>query len=281
MEKIAAVQTCGGHIEKEKNLAIASDCLLRAAEQGAQILCLPEMFNTPYFCYEENDKYFEFAESIPGPTIEAISAIAKKTQTVIISPIFEKVLKGEYYNTAVVIGPKGEIIGRYRKMSIPYVGGKARGKEKYYFKPGNLGFPVFSTPFDLRIGILICYDRHFPEAARAIALGGADILFVPTCTWGFSQDFWDLELRAHARANSYFVCGVNKAGVDVDGSPDRKHFGASLVINPKGETMARVEDEQNIVLCAEIDIKMVTEERLHLQFFRDRRPDAYGSLVEK
>ena len=116
-------------------------------------------------------------------------------------------------------------IGKYRKMSIPYLIGKGRGKEKYYFKPGNMGFPVFATPFGVNIGILICYDRHFPEAARAVAIGGADILFVPTCTWGFSEEFWELELRAHAIANCFFVCGVNRAGIDVDGSPDREHFG--------------------------------------------------------
>lgn len=280
MVKIAAVQTGGGYQDTNKNVERIISRIQEAAEHGAKILCLPEMFNTLYFCYEENNEYFSLAETVPGPTINVIAKLARETKTVIIATIFEEAMKGEYYDTAVVLGPDGEIIGKYRKMSIPYLPGKGRGKEKYYFKPGNLGFPVFSTPYGMRIGILICYDRHFPEAARVLGLGGAEVVFVPTCTMGFFQDFWEVELQVMARTNAYYVCAVNKVGVDVDGSPDRVHFGNSLVVNPKGETISRAGNREEEVIYADIDLRALEEERISWPAYRDRRPDAYESLVQ-
>ena len=278
MVKVAAVQIGGGYLDTSKNVERAVSRLREAAENGAKILCLPELFNNPYFCCEEDNKYFGLAETVPGPTTNAIARLARETRTVIIATIFEEAMKGEYYDTAVILGPDGEIIGKYRKMSIPYIYGKGRGREKYYFKPGNLGFPVFGTPLGLRIGILICYDRHFPEAARALGLAGAEVVFVPTCTSGFTQDMWEIELRCMARTNVYYVCGVNKVGIDADGPPDRVHFGNSVIINPKGETISRAGDQEEVIY-ADVDLRMLEEERVNWPVYRDRRPDAYGSLV--
>src|SRR5687768_117255 len=172
MVKIAGVQFIG-HADKETNIATAIRLVRQAAAQGAQIACLPELFNTMYFCVETRREYFEWAETIPGPTIERMGALARETGIVLIAPVFERTTDGRYFNTAAVLGPNGALIGKYRKSSIPFMdvgrSHEPRGNEKFYFEPGDLGFPVFDTPFG-RIGILICYDRHFPEGARVLGL---------------------------------------------------------------------------------------------------------------
>jgi N-carbamoylputrescine amidase len=282
MVKIAGAQF-QGNIDKEANIKTAMELIREAASKGANIICLQELFNTIYFCFEANREYIQLAEPIPGPTIDRMSELARETRTVLICPIFEKEMVGEYYNSAVVVGPNGEIIGKYRKNSIPLISntpGERRANEKLYFKPGNLGFPVFSTPFGVNIGIMICYDRHFPEHARILGLNGADVVFVPTATpAGFTRYVWEIELKAHAVANIYYVCGVNKVGRDVGGF-DRTWYGTSIIVNPKGEILAQASETENDIIYTDLDLSLIEEIRNTWNFYRDRRPDAYGELVK-
>jgi beta-ureidopropionase len=279
MLKIAGVQF-PGHVDRAVNIDKATRLVREAAAKGAQIICLPELFNTMYFCVETRQEYFDWAEPITGPTIKHMGSLARETGTVLICPIFERADK-HFYNTAVVVGPDGQVIGRYRKSSIPFLeqarSSEPRGNEKFYFTPGDLGFPVFDTPFGARIGILICYDRHFPEAARVLGLNGADIVFVPTATTGMTRYLWDLELRAHAVANMYYVCGVNKVGVDTGGST-RNHHGASLVSNPRGQVIAQASDTNEDIVLADVDLSVIPDLRALWGFYRDRRPDLYGPV---
>jgi beta-ureidopropionase len=281
--RIAGVQF-GGHRDKAVNIATATRLIREAARRGAQIICPPELFSTIYFCVETRPEYFDWAEPIPGPTTDHMATLARETGTVLLCPIFERAGDGRFFNTAAVLGPDGELIGKYRKSSIPFMdrgrSAEPRGNEKYYFEPGDLGFPTFATPFGVRIGILICYDRHFPEAARVLGLGGAEIVFVPTVTSGMTRYLWDLELRAHAVTNIYYVCGVNKVGVDVGGST-RNHFGSSLIANPRGEIIAQASDTGEDVVVADLDVSVIPELRAMWGYYRDRRPDAYAPLVEK
>ena len=282
MLKIAGVQF-GGHVDKDVNLATATRLIREAARRGAQIICPPELFSTIYFCVETRPEYFDWAEPIPGPTTDRMAALARETGTVLICPIFERTEDGLFYNSAAVLGPDGGLIGKYRKSSIPFMdrglSAEPRGNEKFYFRPGDLGFPTFPTPFGVRIGILICYDRHFPEAARILGLGGAEVVFVPTVTSGMTRYLWDLELRAHAVTNIYYVCGVNKVGVDVGGS-SRNHFGSSLIANPRGEIIAQASDSGEDMAIADIDVSVIPELRAMWGYYRDRRPDLYGALAE-
>jgi N-carbamoylputrescine amidase len=281
MLRIAGVQF-SGHIDKEVNVQTAIRLVRQAAAQGARIICLPELFSTMYFCVERRPEYFEWAEPIPGPTIERMGEVARATGTVLICPIFERTAEGVFYNAAAVVGPDGRVTGKYRKASIPLMdrarSAEPRGDEKFFFAPGDLGFPTFQTPF-ARIGILICYDRHFPEAARVLGLGGAEIVFVPTNTTRMTRYLWDLELRAHAIANVYYVCGVNKVGLDTGGSA-RDHHGASLIANPRGEILAEASATREDVVMADVDLSVIPELRALWGYYRDRRPDLYGPLVE-
>jgi N-carbamoylputrescine amidase len=281
MVTIAGIQFVG-HAEKEINVGRAIRLVREAAARGAQIICLSELFSTMYFCVETRAEYFDWAEPIPGPTIDRMAAVARETGTVLIAPIFERAPDGLFYNAAAVLGPDGQVIGKYRKSSIPLMdvarSSEPRGNEKFYFEPGDLGFPTFATPFG-RIGLLICYDRHFPEAARVLGLDGAEIVFVPTATTGMTRYLWDLELRAHAVTNIYYVCGVNKVGVDVGGSA-RNHFGSSLIINPRGEIIAQAGDTEDEIVTARVDLSAIAELRALWGYYRDRRPEMYGALVE-
>jgi N-carbamoylputrescine amidase len=282
MVRIAGAQFVG-NADRETNIRTGIRMVRRAAERGAQIVCLPELFSTMYFCVETRREYFEWAEPIPGPTIERMAAAARETGTVLIAPIFERTADGRYFNAAAVLGPDGGLIGSYRKSSIPLMdtaqSPEPRGNEKYYFSPGDLGYPTFPTPFG-RIGILICYDRHFPEAARVLGLGGAEILFVPTATTGMTRHLWDLELRGHAVANIYYVCGVNKVGVDVGGST-RNHFGSSVIISPRGEIMAQAGDTKEDIVVADVDLDVLPRVRELWGYYRDRRPDQYGAVAQR
>lgn len=282
MLKIAGVQFIG-QADKEANIATAARLVRQAAAQGARMVCLPELFSTMYFCVEMRKDYFDWAETIPGPTIERMGELARETGIVLIAPIFERAPDGQFFNTAAVIGPDGALIGKYRKSSIPFMdasrSSEPRGNEKFYFSPGDLGFPTFDTPFG-RIGILICYDRHFTEAARVLGLGGAEIVFVPTATTFMTRYLWDLELRGHAIANIYYVCGVNKVGIDVGGSA-RNHFGNSMVVNPRGEILTEASDTHEDIVIAEVDLSVIPELRSLWGYYRDRRPDKYGALVDR
>jgi N-carbamoylputrescine amidase len=281
MVRIAGVQFVG-HADREHNIRTALRMIRGAAGRGARIICLPELFSTMYFCVERRREYFDWAEPIPGPTIDRVGAVARETETVIIAPIFERAPDGRYFNAAAVIGPDGGVIGKYRKSSIPFMdrarSAEPRGDEKYYFTPGDLGFPTFATPF-ARIGILICYDRHFPEGARVLGLGGAEIVFVPTATSRMTRYLWDLELRAHAVTNIYYVCGVNKVGVDVGGST-RDHHGNSMIVSPRGEILAEASAVADDMAVADVDLTVLPGLRELWGYYRDRRPDMYGPVAD-
>ncbi|MGI9659437.1 MAG: nitrilase-related carbon-nitrogen hydrolase [Gaiellaceae bacterium] len=278
LTKAAMIQFSGAH-ETQKNIEKAQKYVAEAADAGAQIICLQELFNTKYFCYEENPDSWDFAEPIPGPAIDAMSKLAAEHKIVLVAPIYEKAMEGELYNTAVVLGTEGQILGKYRKTSIPLVKTKTLiGNEKYYFKPGNLGFPVWQTPFGVNIGVMICYDRHFPEHARLLALNGADLVLVPTATGGMSRYLWEIELQAHAIDNIYYVGGVNRVGFDDGGSENQSYYGSSFFSSPKGEILAQAGDEDDEIIYADIDTSIIGELRNEWGFFRDRRPDAYAGL---
>lgn len=204
---------------------------------------------------------------------------------VIVYPLYEND-NGTLYNTAAVLGPDGNLIGKYRKMSIPQIlrtvkPGETPADERFFFAPGNLGFPVFDTPFGVKIAILICYDRHFPEAARILGLKGAHLLLVPTATYReWIREVWEIELRGHAIANMFYVGGVNKVGKDVGGPADRHYFGTALFIDPKGNVMGRAGDKQDEILYADIDPKACDDVRDLWGFFKFRRPDAYGEILK-
>jgi N-carbamoylputrescine amidase len=284
MARLALVQF-SGNADKDVNVRKAEDLARQAAGNGAKIVCFPELCTTTYFCYERNPAFFALAEPVPGPAVDRMRAVAKETGTVLVYPLYEND-GGMLYNTATVIGPDGQIVGKYRKMSIPQIlrtvgKGETPADERFYFQPGNLGFPVFDTPFGIKIGILICYDRHFPEAARTLALKGANLLLVPTATYrDWIRDVWEAELRGHAIANMFYVGGVNKVGTDIGGAPDRQYFGSAVVFGPKGDLIGRAGDKRDEILYADVDPKICDDVRGLWGFFRFRRPDAYGELVQ-
>jgi N-carbamoylputrescine amidase len=273
-----------GHESKEINIQKAEHLARQAAGNGARIICFPELCTTIYFCFDRDEKWFAAAEPIPGPAVNRLARVAAETGTVIVYPLYEND-RDTLYNTAAVLGPDGRLIGRYRKMAIPQIlrtvkPGETPGDERFFFAPGNLGFPVFDTPFGVRIGILICYDRHFPEAARILGLKGAHLLLVPTATYrDWIREVWEIELRGHAIANMFYVGGVNKVGPDVGGPPGRHYFGTALFIDPTGNVMGRAGDKQDEILYADIDAKACDDARDLWGFFKFRRPDAYGEIL--
>ncbi|MFQ5426947.1 MAG: nitrilase-related carbon-nitrogen hydrolase, partial [Gaiellales bacterium] len=276
----AAMIQFSGAFEKRPNIDKAHHFVGEAVGNGAQIVCLQELFNTAYFCYTENPDYWDLAEPIPGPTIDEMSKLAAQHKIILVAPIYEKAMKGELYNTATVLGTDGEIIGKYRKTSIPLVKTPSLvGNEKYYFRPGNLGFPVWQTPFGVNIGIMICYDRHFPEHARLLALNGADLVFVPTATGGMSRYLWEIELQAHAIDNIYYVGGVNRVGADQGADTDQSYYGSSFFCDPKGVIVDQANDTDDAVVYAEIDTSLIGDLRNEWGFFRDRRPEVYAEIA--
>lgn len=282
----AALVQFSGHESKEINVQKAEDLARQAAGNGAKIICFPELATTVYFCFGHDKKWFETAEPIPGPAVNRLATVAKETGTVIVYPLYEND-NGTLYNTAAVLGPDGNLIGKYRKMSVPQIlrtvkPGETPADERFFFAPGNLGFPVFDTPFGVKIGILICYDRHFPEAARILGLKGAHLMLVPTATYReWIREVWEIELRGHAIANMFYVGGVNKVGKDVGGAADRHYFGTALFIDPKGNVMGRAGDKQDEILYADIDPKACDDTRDLWGFFTFRRPDAYGAILKE
>ena len=247
-----------------------------AGEKGVQILCLQEIFNTPYFCPGQDAKWYASAETVPGPTTDLMSDYAKKYQMVIIVPVYEKDGEGILYNTAAVIDADGKYLGKYRKHHIPQTGGFW---EKFFFKPGNLGYPVFQTKY-AKVGVYICYDRHFPEGARALGLNGAEIVYNPSATTvGQSQNLWKLEQPAHAVANGYFMGCINRVGIEKPWNLGR-FYGTSYFVNPMGEIFATASEDKDELLIADLDMDLITEIRSKWQFFRDRRPETYGNLTE-
>ncbi|HSL25473.1 MAG TPA: nitrilase-related carbon-nitrogen hydrolase [Acidimicrobiia bacterium] len=255
----------------EKNIGYARE----AAAEGAQILCFQEIFTTPYFCTVQDAAFYDTAEEIPdGPTIRRMIDLAKETGMVLIAPIYEKVDEGTFYNTAAVIDAGGDFLGIYRKTHIPQVKGFW---EKFYFRPGNLGYPVFDTAVG-RIGVYICYDRHFPEGWRVLGLKGARIVFNPSATTrGHSKYLWELEQPAAAVANEYFVGAINRVGPE--DLEDTDYYGSSYFCTPRGQLIGPpASDTEDEVLIRDLDLSLIEEVRRHWAFYRDRRPDVYGEV---
>lgn len=248
----------------------------KAGQQGVQILCLQEIFNTPYFCPGQDVAWYASAESVPGPTTERMAAYAKKYNMVMIVPIFEKEKAGFLYNTAAVIDTDGTYLGKYRKNHIPHTSGFW---EKFFFKPGNLGYPVFETKF-AQVGVYICYDRHFPDGARILGLNGAEIVYNPSATVaGLSQYLWKLEQPAHAVANGYFMGCINRVGEEKPWNLG-KFYGTSYFVDPRGQIITEASEDKDELLIAEFDLDMIDEVRSVWQFYRDRRPETYQRIVE-
>ena len=259
----------------EKNLKFIEE----AASRGVQIVCMQEVFTTPYFCAEQNTHWYDAVEKIPdGPTVKLMQEVAKKHSMVIIVPIYEEEMTGMYYNTAAVIDADGQYLGKYRKNHIPHT---APGFwEKFYFKPGNLGYPAFDTAF-ARIGVYICYDRHFPEGARALGLAGAEIVFNPSATVaGLSEYLWELEQPAHAVANGYFVGAINRVGHEQPWDIG-EFYGKSYFCNPRGKLIAQASRDSDELVVADLDLDQIREVRNIWQFFRDRRPETYDDLTKE
>jgi len=248
----------------------------QAAKKKTQILCLQELFNGPYFCAEQQARWYELTEPVPdGPTIERMRKFAKKHAMAIVVPVYEREMTGVFYNTAAVIDADGKYLGKYRKHHIPHC--HPGFWEKFYFTPGNTGYIVFPTKF-ARVGVYICYDRHFPEGARVLGLNGAEIVFNPSATVaGLSEYLWELEQPAHAVANGYFVGAINRVGKE---SPWNigEFYGKSYFCNPRGKIFAQASRDKDEVLVADLDLEEMDQVRATWQFYRDRRPESYGEI---
>jgi N-carbamoylputrescine amidase len=247
----------------------------QAAKQGVNITCFQEVFFGPYFCQIQDKKWYDYAEPIPGPTITLMQEVAKQYGMALIVPIYEVLGISTYYNSSAVIDADGTLLGLYRKNHIPHVVGFW---EKYYFKPGNLGYPVFQTQFG-KIGVYTCYDRHFPEGGRMLGLHGAEIVFIPSATSkGHSDYLWFLEQRALAVANGYFVGTNNRVGVEPEFG-QQVYYGSSYFCDPRGQILAQGSDDKEEVVIADLNLDLIKEVRDHWQFYRDRRPETYGEIV--
>ncbi len=273
-----AISEGEGTIDEIKDAMVQKHIPLieEAGEKGVQILCLQEVFNTPYFCPGQDNAWYASAETCPGPTTELMQEYAKKYNMVMVVPIYEKEQAGVLYNTAAVIDADGTYLGKYRKNHIPHTSGFW---EKYFFKPGNLGYPVFATKY-AKVGVYICYDRHFPDGARCLGLNGAEIVYNPSATVaGLSEHLWKLEQPAHAAANGYFMGCSNRVGTEKPWDLG-EFYGTSYFVNPRGQIIAEASRDQDELLVADFDLDMIDEVRSTWQFFRDRRPETYDKLVE-
>jgi N-carbamoylputrescine amidase len=270
---------------KEAMISKHEKLIQEAGEKDVKILCLQEIFYGPYFCSVQEPRFYDMAEKVPeGPTVQRLAKLAKKYNMVLIIPVYEEEVKGVYYNTAAVIDADGKYLGKYRKNHIPHVNAAAGSQygfwEKFYFRPGNLGYPTFKTRHGVTIGVYICYDRHFPEGARALALNGAEIVFNPSATVaGLSEYLWKLEQPAHAVANGYFIGAINRVGFEAPWNMG-EFYGQSYFCDPRGQFIAEASRDKDELLIADLDMDMVKEVRNTWQFFRDRRPETYDSLTK-
>ena len=258
-------------------LDLHEDYARRAAEQGAQVIGFQEVFNAPYFCQVQEPEHYRWAEAVPeGPTVQRFQALAKELGMVMVLPVYEKEKQGFYYNTAAVIDADGSYLGKYRKHHIPQVKGFW---EKFYFKPGNVGWPVFDTAVG-KIGVYICYDRHFPEGWRALGLAGAQLVYNPSATSrGLSAYLWQLEQPASAVANEYFIAAINRVGTEEYG--DNDFYGSSYFVDPRGQMVGEVaSDKEEELVVRDLDFDLIDTVREQWAFYRDRRPEAYGPLTE-
>lgn len=273
--------------DPEENLSKACERVQEAATAGAQVICLPELFRSQYFCQKEDAAIFDLAESIPGPSTEALGKIAREKKVTVLASLFERRMAGVYHNTLVVLSPDGEISGMYRKMHIP---DDPLYYEKYYFTPGDLGFQAFQTP-NAKVGTLVCWDQWYPEAARITALQGANVLFYPTAIgwhpaekeeWGRrQQDAWRTMQRSHAIANGVYVAAVNRIGHEGDQNGGIQFWGSSFISDPFGTVLAEASTDREEILYAECDPRFQEEVRRNWPFLRDRRIDAYAPVTRR
>jgi N-carbamoylputrescine amidase len=262
--------------DKESMIKAHEEYARQAAAQGAKVICFQELFYGPYFCQVQDKAYYEYAESVPGPTTERFQALARELGMVMVLPMYEQEQPGVLYNTAAVIDADGTYLGKYRKNHIPHTSGFW---EKFFFKPGNLGYPVFQTKY-AKVGVYICYDRHFPDGARILGLNGAEIVYNPSATVaGLSEYLWKLEQPAHAAANGYFMGCINRVGEEKPWNLG-KFYGQSYFVDPRGQIFAQASRDDDELLVSEFDLDLIEEVRSTWQFFRDRRPETYGKLVE-
>lgn len=271
MLRIAGVQL-GGKKDKDYNLKRALKLLRFAASKEVKIICLPQLFNTHWFPAEINPDYFDLAEGEDGPTLTALREVALKEELVLISPIFERTGEEHFYNTAFVIDADGEIAGKYRKVHVPQF---PLWEERSYFETGDLGFPVIKTRY-ARLGVLICWDNLFPEAARILGLGGAEILFSPTANAFLSHYKWKTMIMSHAIANGYYAFRVNRVG----GEEKQTFYGMSFCVSPTGQLLGEESGKTEGLIIAEIDLKEVASARSQWPVLKDRRPEFYHQLIE-
>ena len=266
-------------VEKIKKSMIDKhvELIARAAEKGAQVVCLQELFYGPYFPAEQDTKWYSMTERMPeGPTTKLMCELARKHKMVLVVPIYEEDMTGVFYNTAGVIDADGTYLGKYRKHHIPHC--YPGFWEKFYFRPGNLGYPVFDTRVG-KVGVYICYDRHFPEGARCLGLNGAEIVLNPSATVaGLSEYLWKLEQPAHAVANQYFLGAINRPGTEGPWNIG-EFYGNSYWCDPRGQIVAEGSRGSDDVIVADFDLDLIREVRNVWQFFRDRRPDSYELIV--
>jgi N-carbamoylputrescine amidase len=276
MVRAALVQT-NWTGDQESMVKAHEEYARQAAAAGAKVICFQELFYGPYFCQQQDPKFYEYAESVPGPTVERFQALAAELGLVMVLPVYEQEQPGVLYNTAAVIDADGKYLGKYRKNHIPQVNGFW---EKFYFRPGNLGYPVFDTAVG-RIGVYICYDRHFPEGWRALGLAGAKIVFNPSATSrGLSSYLWKLEQPASAVANEYFIGAINRVGIESDFG-ENDFYGTSYFVDPEGKFVGEVgHDHDPDLIVRDLDLSLLETVRDRWQFYRDRRPDAYGDLTK-
>lgn len=273
--------------DRDTNMKTAIRLIRMAAERGAQIVCLPELFLSPYFCQKEDPDLFDLAEPIPGPSTDQLIPVARETGTVVIASLFERRAAGIYHNTVAVLDADGTYLGKYRKMHIP---DDPLYYEKFYFTPGDTGFRTFDTKYG-RIGVLICWDQWFPEGARLTALQGANILFYPTAIGWHPREkaefgkrqhsAWETIQRSHAIANGIYVAGVNRVGHEGSTESGLEFWGASFLSDPFGVILERASHSEDQVIVAKCDLKEMEDVRRNWPFFRDRRIDAYGSITKR
>jgi len=272
----AAILQTGWTGDKDSMLDLHEKHMREAAAAGTQVMCFQELFYGPYFCQVQDSQYYSYAEAIPdGEITKRFQELAAELGMVVVLPMYEEEQPGILYNTAAVIDADGSYLGKYRKTHIPQVKGFW---EKFYFRPGNLGYPVFDTAVG-KVGVYICYDRHFPEGWRALGLNGAEIVFNPSATSrGLSAYLWQLEQTASAAANMYYVGAINRVGIEDLG--DNDFYGTSYFANPRGQFVdGTASDQEEELVIRDLDLDLVKETRDQWAFYRDRRPDMYGPLT--
>jgi beta-ureidopropionase len=266
--------------DKESMIGVHEGFARQAADQGAQIICFQELFYGPYFGIVQDQKYYEYTESVPGPTVERFQTLARELNLVMVLPVYEVANDGEYYNTAAVVDADGTYLGKYRKHHIPNL---PQFWEKFYFRPGNLGYPVFQTAVG-RVGVYICYDRHFPEGWRELGLNNAQLVFNPSATKpGLSNRLWEIEQPAAAAANQYFIAANNRVGIETEEFGDEavQFYGSSYFVDPRGNYVGAVAStDSDELVIRDLDFDEITRTRNDWQFYRDRRPESYTKVTQ-